>query len=109
MLSLDDILPLHLADLTFPNSHPLRGQKGQVFAFAIRQPSGVVLFETGIGDGNERLTDRYQVVHRTIGDELAQYDLLPKDVQAIVNSHLHFDHCGGNLLFPGIPNLRADG
>ena len=25
------------------------------------------------------------------------------DVVAVVNSHLHFDHCGGNRLFPGVP------
>jgi glyoxylase-like metal-dependent hydrolase (beta-lactamase superfamily II) len=25
------------------------------------------------------------------------------EVTAIVNSHLHFDHCGNNRLFPGIP------
>ena len=24
-------------------------------------------------------------------------------VAAVVNTHLHFDHCGGNRLFPGIP------
>jgi glyoxylase-like metal-dependent hydrolase (beta-lactamase superfamily II) len=24
-------------------------------------------------------------------------------VVAVVNSHLHFDHCGGNPLFPGVP------
>ena len=103
MLSLDDILPLHLADLTFPDSHPLRGQKGQVFAFAICHSSGVVLFETGFGRGNERLSNLYQVVHRPIEAELAQYRLLPNEVRAIANSYLHFDHCGGNALFPGTP------
>jgi N-acyl homoserine lactone hydrolase len=24
-------------------------------------------------------------------------------VAVVVNTHLHFDHCGGNRLFPGIP------
>ena len=25
------------------------------------------------------------------------------DVRAVVNSHLHFDHCGNNSCFPGVP------
>jgi len=26
-----------------------------------------------------------------------------EEVRAIVCSHLHFDHCGGNAAFPGVP------
>ncbi|MBA3303824.1 MAG: N-acyl homoserine lactonase family protein [Actinomycetota bacterium] len=103
MLSLDDVVPLHLADITFPESHPLRGQIGQMFAFAIRHRSGLVLFETGIGRGNDVLDRHYQVVHRPIEIELERVGHRVDDVRAIVNSHLHFDHCGGNVLFPGVP------
>jgi N-acyl homoserine lactone hydrolase len=28
---------------------------------------------------------------------------LPRDVACVINTHLHFDHCGGNRLFPGVP------
>ena len=62
MLSLDDVIPLHLAEITFPESHPLRGQIGQMFAFATRHRSGLVLFETGIGRRNAPL-DRYYQRH----------------------------------------------
>jgi glyoxylase-like metal-dependent hydrolase (beta-lactamase superfamily II) len=103
MLSLDDVIPLHLADVTFPESHPLRSQIGQMFAFAIRHRSGLVLFETGIGRGNASLDRYYQVVHRPIELELERHEHRVDEVRAIVNSHLHFDHCGGNLLFPGVP------
>ena len=27
----------------------------------------------------------------------------PRDVVCVINTHLHFDHCGGNRLFPGVP------
>ena len=103
MLSLANILPLHLADLKFPEGHPLHGQSGQVFAFMIHHKSGVVLFETGIGRGNQQLDRLYQVVHYPIEAQLELHQLRLADVSVIVNSHLHFDHCGGNSLFPGIP------
>jgi N-acyl homoserine lactone hydrolase len=30
-------------------------------------------------------------------------DELVSRVALVVNTHLHFDHCGGNRLFPGVP------
>ena len=27
---------------------------------------------------------------------------VPRDVVSVINTHLHFDHCGGNRLFPGV-------
>src|SRR5579862_6469879 len=30
-------------------------------------------------------------------------DELVERVAVVVNTHLHFDHCGGNRLFPGVP------
>src|SRR5919201_1821893 len=28
---------------------------------------------------------------------------IPRDVVCVINTHLHFDHCGGNRLFAGTP------
>jgi hypothetical protein len=28
---------------------------------------------------------------------------IPRDVACVINTHLDFDHCGGNRLFPGVP------
>ena len=102
-LAIEDVIPLHLADITFPSWHPLSGQTGQVFAFALRHPTGLLLYETGIGRGNEFLDSSYQVVHRPIEAELEAFGLRLDDVRLVVNSHLHFDHCGNNLRFPGVP------
>ena len=99
----DDVLPLHLADVTFPDTHPLSGQTGEVFGFGVRTSGGLVLFDTGIGRGNELLDRYYGVAHRPLDEALAEHGLAVADVRAIVNSHLHFDHCGNNLLFPGVP------
>ena len=99
----DDVIPLHLADVTYPASHPLAGQDGPVLAFAIRQPDGIVLVDTGIGEGNEWIEANYRPRGRDVREALVGAKLDPADVRAIVNSHLHFDHCGQNRAFPGVP------
>ena len=35
---------------------------------------------------------------------LAELDLSPIDLDCVVNSHLHFDHCGANQAFRGLPH-----
>lgn len=105
MLSPSDVLPLRVADLTFPEAHPLAGQHGVVMAHAIRHPQGIVLFDTGIGRDNPRLDEAYRVVHRSLEQELAAHSIALDEIAAVVNSHLHFDHCGSNKLFPETPNL----
>ncbi|WP_413466382.1 MBL fold metallo-hydrolase [Mesorhizobium sp. B4-1-4] len=41
-----------------------------------------------------------QEEHQTIPGALALLGLEPKDIDVVVNSHFHFDHCGGNKYFP---------
>ena len=99
----DDVVPLHLADVTYPASHPLAGQDGPVLAFAIRHPDGTVLVDTGIGQGNEWIEANYRPRSRDVREALVGAKLDPDNVRAIVNSHLHWDHCGQNRAFPGVP------
>ena len=99
----DDVIPLHLADVTYPPSHPLAGQDGPVLAFAIRHPDGIVLVDTGVGAGSAWVDENYQPRGRDIREALTGAKLDPDAVRAIVNSHLHFDHCGQNRAFPGVP------
>jgi glyoxylase-like metal-dependent hydrolase (beta-lactamase superfamily II) len=102
-LAVEDVITLHLADVTFPEWHPLRGQRGVVLAFALRHPSGLILYETGIGPDNRAVDRYYQVVHRSLEAELEAHGHHLGDVRLVVNSHLHFDHCGNNMLFAGVP------
>ena len=71
-----------------------------VHGFAVLHPElGVVLVDTGSG-GPDALLREYRVVNRSIADALAAHDLSPVDVRVVVNTHLHFDHCGQNVVFP---------
>ena len=89
--------------MTYPASHPLAGQNGLVLGFAIRHPDGLVLVDTGIGEGNEWIETNYRPRRRDVREALAAATLDADAVVAIINSHLHFDHGGQNRAFPGVP------
>jgi len=99
----DDILPLLLARVVFPSFHPLHGQHGEVLGFAVRCRSGIVLFDTGVGEGSDVVDGFYAPERRPLADALADHGVALTEVTAVVNSHLHFDHCGNNHLLPGVP------
>ena len=103
MMASLEVLPLHLSTVTFPDFHPLAGQTGDVLGFAVRHATGVALFDTGIGDGSSLIDRYYEPVRRSLADALAAHGHELADVTDVVNSHLHFDHCGNNPLLPGIP------
>jgi N-acyl homoserine lactone hydrolase len=78
--------------------------------FLIRHPQGNVLFDTGCHPSVEtdavarwgRLAHRYVPIH-AIGENvvggLSELNLQPDDIDVVVNSHLHMDHCGCNEFF----------
>ena len=98
-----DVVPLHLADVTYPDGHPLAGEDGPVLGFAIRHPDGVMLVDTGIGEGNAWIDEHYRPRRREVREALRASGLAPESVATIVNTHLHFDHCGQNRAFAGVP------
>jgi len=98
----DDVVPLHLADVTYPASHPLAGKDGPVLAFAIRHPEGLILVDTGIGEGNAWIEENYRPRNRPVREALTAAGLDAGTVRLVVNTHLHFDHCGQNSSFAEI-------
>jgi N-acyl homoserine lactone hydrolase len=98
-----EVTPLLLADFTYPDSHPWRGRPGVVYGFVIRTGRGVVLVDTGIGPTHPDVDPYYHPTRRNLGALLSQIGVESSDVIAIVNTHLHFDHCGGNQDFTGLP------
>jgi len=94
---------LELAEITYPATHPLAGRRGAVFGYAVRHQDGVFVFDTGVGAGHAWIEEHYRPIVRRIEDELAHRDMHAADVVAIATSHLHFDHCGQNARFAGVP------
>jgi glyoxylase-like metal-dependent hydrolase (beta-lactamase superfamily II) len=81
-------------------------------SYLIEHDKGSVLFDTGmhpdcqhdpLGRAGERLAKLFRF-HYSPGEEvsarLEQIDRDPRKIDLIVNSHLHFDHVGGNQCIP---------
>ena len=66
-----------------------------VFVHTIDHADGLVLVDTGMIDSTPELDEEWEPVPRS--------ENVPRDVVCVINTHLHFDHCGGNRLFPGVP------
>ena len=62
----------------------------------IRTGKQTVLVETGIGDKlSERMVKFYGQPAQLI-DNLSAAGIGPEDIDIVINTHLHFDHCGWN-------------
>ena len=82
-----------------------------ITAYLVTHPRGNLLFDTGphaelAAPGSSRLGDlsRYMTLEFRPDDHilprLATVGLGARDISLIVNSHLHYDHAGGNEAFP---------
>ncbi|MDT7536855.1 MAG: N-acyl homoserine lactone hydrolase [Actinomycetota bacterium] len=67
--------------------------------YLVEHVDGLLLFDTGMGSHPE-VDAQYRPRRRSLPEALGR----PlDDVTLVVNSHLHFDHCGGNRLLPHAP------
>ena len=69
----------------------------------IEHPDGLLLVDTGVGDKDDaKFHDIYGIENRgpdgtsRLDLALAELGFSAADVRLVVNSHLHFDHAGGN-------------
>jgi glyoxylase-like metal-dependent hydrolase (beta-lactamase superfamily II) len=73
-----------------------------------------LLLDTGAGDKEDpRFKEQYGLEEPSLDKALAAHSLTRKDIQVVVNTHLHFDHAGGNTirdssgrLFAAFPEAR---
>ncbi len=70
-----------------------------VYAYLVVTGSDVVLIDTGVGIGNARIEKAFEPRRNSMVRELERHGVKPAAVNKLVNSHLHFDHCGNNQLF----------
>ena len=98
-----EVESFHIADFVHPAESDLSGRPGLVMGYAVRHPDGILLFDTGIGLDNAEITTWLGARMRRLPELLRSRGIHPDDVMAIANCHLHFDHCGQNLAFPGRP------
>ena len=92
-----EIRRLHLASLEGPG-----GGRWPVHGFVVLHPGGAALVDTGVG-GPQEVLDDWRVVNRSVADALAEIDMSPADIGLVINTHLHFDHCGQNAVFAHAP------
>ncbi|MBF4572182.1 MBL fold metallo-hydrolase [Herbiconiux sp. VKM Ac-1786] len=69
-----------------------------MYVHLVDHPLGRVLVDTGLTELHPAVADMDPQL-QPLSDE--RLDLA--SVTAVVNTHLHFDHCGGNHLFAGTP------
>jgi glyoxylase-like metal-dependent hydrolase (beta-lactamase superfamily II) len=64
----------------------------------VKTPEALVLVETGIGSKfNQKFQDIYGIDRRPgLLTSLSERGFRPEDIDFVVNTHLHFDHCGWN-------------
>ena len=86
-----NVRALHFCDVT------VDGESWPVFGWAIDAPAGTILVDTGMVDSTPALDAEWgPVVHSW---PLAELPV------AVINTHLHFDHCGGNRRLAGTPTF----
>ena len=73
------------------------GDRWPGFSDTIEHPDGLILVDTGMIDSTPELDQEWSPTPHPLPEDLV------RRVAVVVNTHLHFDHCGGNRLFPGVP------
>jgi N-acyl homoserine lactone hydrolase len=91
VLKRDDIARYLTSEVVFA------GERWPGFSDTIEHPDGLVLVDTGMIDSTPELDGEWQPTPHPLPDEVVQR------VAHVVITHMHFDHHGGNRLFPGVP------
>src|SRR5689334_2254667 len=86
------VTPVHVADLMAD------GHLMPVYVHVIDHPQGRVLVDTGLTTTHPLVEDMDPRI-----DPRGMLEINPASVDVVVNTHLHYDHCGGNHLFAGTP------
>ena len=96
------VVPKPLWERRIPADDRNRIQLG-MRCLLVEHPTGPIVIDTGAGNKeNDKFYEIYGVENKgspgptRLEDGLAQLGVKPSDVVMVINSHLHFDHAGGN-------------
>lgn len=70
----------------------------------VRAGGKIIVIDTGLGD---KLSDKERAIwgleypHGTLAEGLARQGVAPEDVDLVIDTHLHADHCAGNTRYAG--------
>jgi N-acyl homoserine lactone hydrolase len=70
--------------------------------YVVGHPAGPLLFDTGMGSHPE-VDAHYRPRRAELEEALAAIGVTIADLRLAANSHLHFDHCGGNPKLAQLP------
>ena len=99
-----NVRPLFLDTVVYPDWHPRYGEVGPVYVYVVENDEDLILVDTGIGPEKALLDRLYQPTRRDLATALAEdAGIGIDDIDAVVISHLHFDHVGGAQAFRGTP------
>ncbi len=96
------VVPKPLWEKRIPADERNRIQLG-MRCLLVEHQSGLILIDTGAGNKEEqKFKDIYGIENEgadgrtSLEDALRQVGATPDDVSIVINTHLHFDHAGGN-------------
>jgi len=99
------VVPKPLWEKRIPADERNRIQLG-MRCLLIEHPSGLILIDTGAGNKEDpKFKDIYGIENEGRGrttmleEGLANVGVRPSEVVLVINTHLHFDHAGGNTRF----------
>jgi glyoxylase-like metal-dependent hydrolase (beta-lactamase superfamily II) len=113
------VVPKPLWERRIPADERNRIQLG-MRCLLIEHKSGLILIDSGAGNKEtDKFYDIYGIENKgtkgptALEDGLAQLGVKPEDISLVINSHLHFDHAGGNtfkdekgVVRPSFPKAR---
>lgn len=107
------VVPKPLWERRIPADERNRIQLGMRVVL-IEHPSGLVLIDTGAGNKEDRkFKDIYGVENEgasgrtSLEDGLSQLGVSTNDISIVINTHLHFDHAGGNTYVDDAGELKV--
>jgi N-acyl homoserine lactone hydrolase len=94
-----EVHQLHLTDVTPAPNLPWARPTFPVLAYLVMHPDGPILIDSGVGLGNSVIDELYSPAHHDLDEALRAYAVGVSDIETVITSHLHFDHCGQNNRF----------